>query len=247
MQYPNCPEKYQQNSLLNPKDFVRYANYPSKMPQKILITFDPDCLKYFLNRYPNTTEIRLHEDLIIHHYQTIGFVRLPGIGGPFIAAAVEEMIALGAASFITVGTAGGLKKEGVFVCQKALREEGTSYHYLPAERYVEADEHLSTALAASLTRLGISYAWGTTWTTDAPYRETPVEVQTFAREGVDTVEMECASLFAVAKFRRVAAASVVVVGDVLSESWTPMFRNAAIQTTLPRLIDAAVNCLMELP
>jgi uridine phosphorylase len=247
MSYPNCPDKYNQKGLIDPKEFVHYAKYPTRIPNHILIAFDTSCLEYFLSMYEVSTKIVMHSDLVIHQHRNMGFVRLPGIGGPNLVAAAEEMIALGSQSFITVGTAGGLYKEGVYLCQKALRDEGTSYHYLPAERYVYADSNLMSKLGSSLEKVGISYTLGTTWTTDAPYRETQVEVKNYADKKVDTVEMECASLFAVAKYRKVAAASALVVGDILAETWTPMFQMASIQSTLQRMVDAGVDCLVEKP
>jgi uridine phosphorylase len=245
--YPIYQDKYSQEGLIDPKEFVHYAKYPPGIPPQILIAFDTSCLEYFLRKYEVSTTITMHSDLVIHQHRNMGFVRLPGIGGPNLVAAVEEMIALGSQSFITVGTAGGLFKEGVYLCQKALRDEGTSYHYLPAERYVYADSNLMSKLGSSLEKVGIPYTPGTTWTTDAPYRETQIEVKSYADEKVDTVEMECASLFAVAKYRKVAAASALVVGDILAETWTPIFQMESIQSTLQRLVAAGVDCLVEKP
>ena len=75
-----------------------------------------------------------------------------------------------------------------------------------------------------LTERGAAFRRGATWTIDTPYRETVEEVRHYRREGVLTVEMEAAALFAVAAVRGVEAASVFVLSDLLGETeWTPEF------------------------
>ena len=245
MNLPIYKDKYTHKGLIDSATFVSYSDYPDEIPENILIAFEPVCLEHFQGNYSITGKIELRTDLIIYQHKNMGFVRLSGIGGPNLVAAVEEMIILGAKSFITVGTAGGLKKEGVYVIHQALRDEGTSYHYLPPERYTKPDPGLMAKLFLSLNYLEIPCSYGITWTTDAPFRETLAEVENYAKENIDTVEMECASLFAVAKSRNVAAASVVVVGDVLSETWTPKFNDITIKKMLCRLVDAGVDCLVK--
>lgn len=242
--YPNCPDKYNLKGIIDPEVFVRYAGYPTKIPQHILITFDMRCLDYFKENFKPSDPIQLHPDLIIYPHKTVGFIRLPGIGGPNLVAAVEELAALGADTFLIVGTAGGLDKEGVFICERALRDEGVSYHYLPPTRYVYANSQLCNALSSQLKKQQIPFRLGTTWTIDAPYRETILEAKLYAACKIDTVEMECASLYATAKYRNLSAAGVVVVGDILSETWTSNFNDTVVQKKLCQLVNAAVHCLL---
>lgn len=144
----------------------------------------------------------------------------PGIGGPLAAGLLEEAIAYGCRKFIVCGGCGVLEKGlGVghlVVVSAALRDEGTSYHYLPAGREITAHPQGVAALEAALTRQGIPYRVGKTWTTDAPYRETREKIVRRLREGCMTVEMEAASLMAVAQFRQVVLGQVVYGGDDLS-------------------------------
>src|SRR5690606_36671973 len=94
--------------------------------------------------------------------------------------------------------------------------EDASQHYLPAAKTVQADSRLAAQLAAALAAAGAPARTGTTWTTDATFRETDVEVAHYAGEGVLTVEMETAALFAVAQVRGAQAASLFVAGDNLA-------------------------------
>ena len=106
------------------------------------------------------------------------------------------------------------------VVSSAVRDEGTSYHYLPASREVELDPRARQVLQDVLDERGAPYVVGKTWTTDAPYRETPRKIAMRRDEGCLTVEMEASALAAVAAFRGVPLAQVVYCGDDLAgEAW----------------------------
>jgi uridine phosphorylase len=98
----------------------------------------------------------------------------------------------------------------------AVRDEGVSYHYLPAAREIEANKTAVEALVRELDKRGVPYRVGKTWTTDAPYRETPNKIARRREEGCLTVEMEAAGMMAVAKFRDVVFGQVLYGGDDLS-------------------------------
>jgi uridine phosphorylase len=144
----------------------------------------------------------------------------PGIGGPLAAALLEEAIAYGCRKFIVCGGCGVLEKGldvgHLVVVSAALRDEGVSYHYLPAGREVTANPQGMAALETALTHQGVPYWVGKTWTTDAPYRETRGKIARRLSEGCITVEMEAASLMAVAEFRQVVLGQVLYGGDDLS-------------------------------
>lgn len=100
----------------------------------------------------------------------------PGVGAPLAAGFLEELIALGGRAFIAVGGAGALVPEltlgHVIVPTAAIRDEGTSYHYLPASREVEPTPRALEAILATLTEREVPFVTGKTWTTDAIFRET---------------------------------------------------------------------------
>ena len=85
---------------------------------------------------------------------------------------------------------------------RALRDEGTSYHYLPASEYSEADPHLTALARGALSAAGMPVSVGASWTTDAPFRETEEAIEAALRAGILAVEMEAAALYAFAKARQ---------------------------------------------
>ena len=148
----------------------------------------------------------------------------PGVGGPIAAGLLEWTIALGCRTFIACGGAGVLDRAisvgHLIVPTAAVRDEGTSYHYLPPGRDVAANPAGVAAIEATLQAHHVPYLLGKTWTTDAPYRETTGKVQLRKSEGCLAVEMEAASFFAVAQFRGVTLAQILYGGDdVSSEEW----------------------------
>jgi uridine phosphorylase len=148
----------------------------------------------------------------------------PGVGAPLAAAFLEEMIALGCRKFIACGSAGVLNADlavgHVVIPTSAVRDEGTSYHYLPPGREVACSAAGVEAIRATLEHHHLPYVMGKTWTTDAIYRETPAKVALRRAEGCLTVEMEAAAFFAVAQFRGVTFAQILYSGDTLGgDEW----------------------------
>jgi uridine phosphorylase len=148
----------------------------------------------------------------------------PGVGAPLAAGYLEEMIAMGASKFIACGGAGVLDREialgHAVILTSAVRDEGTSYHYLPPGREVASDPAATEALVQACQRRELPYNLGKSWTTDAPYRETPARRELRFDEGCSVVEMEAAAFFAVAQFRGVQFGQVVYGGDlVVPEGW----------------------------
>jgi len=173
----------------------------------------------------------------------VGLVRFPP-GAPIAAAMLEEAIACGGRCFFIIGMAGTLQDLpiGSFVIPTgALREEGTSYHYLPPEVGVHPSERLVQALEGACAAQGIEPTQGLNWTTDAPYRELVSKVERYRRGGVLTVEMEAAALFAVAKVRQVEVALLLVVSDRLGERWEPAFFAKEVEQSLRRAARIALE------
>jgi uridine phosphorylase len=144
----------------------------------------------------------------------------PGVGAPIAAIRLEAAIALGCRRFVSCGGAGALVPElalgHVVVPISAVRDEGTSYHYLPPGREVMANQEALRSVEALLRETDIPFVLGKTWTTDGAYRETPGRVSRRRAEGCLVVEMEAAALFAVAEFRRVPFVSLLYAGDSLA-------------------------------
>jgi uridine phosphorylase len=151
------------------------------------------------------------------------------IGAPSTVATLEVAIALGVRTILFFGICGSLQPElrigDLVLVEEALREEGTSYHYLPPEEPAVAAPGPLAAAARLLEAGGQPHRRGLIWTTDAPYRETRTKVSRLAAAGVLGVEMETSAVYALAQFRGVEALSLQVVSDQLvGERWTGITR-----------------------
>jgi len=143
----------------------------------------------------------------------------PGIGAPLAAAFMEELIAVGVTKYIVCGGCGVLDRKidpgYPVILTAAVRDEGTSYHYIPPSREVKSHPRSVEVLEEACREEGVEYRLGKTWTTDAFYRETPGKRNSRLEEGCDVVEMEAAAFFAVAQFREIKLGQIVYGGDLV--------------------------------
>jgi uridine phosphorylase len=158
-----------------------------------------------------------------HRGERVGFFQ-PGVGAPLAALFLEEAIDYGCRALVACGGAGALDADLALghpvVVSAAVRDEGTSYHYLAPSRLVEAAPGAVSVIEGVLARSGVPFTTGTTWSTDGIYRETRAKVSLRRAEGCITVEMEAAALLAVARFRDVVLGQLLYAGDSLAgDSW----------------------------
>ena len=238
--------------LVDPKVFLQYLNN-GEMPdisftKNVIFLYDNSLLRKLKRKFKVekirgfTSKCYLIEDSVLICF---GF----GIGSPAAVAAMEELIAAGANRFISFGTAGGMSPGSqlgdIVVCTSALIDEGTSHHYIPEEKYTFPHIELTNELYKFIKQQFNTTTKGSSWTTDAPFRETYETLAYYQKEGINTVEMEASSLFTVGQFRNVEVASLFVIGDLLtSEGWQPGFRKKKVKTTCSQVLENIVKfCL----
>lgn len=171
-----------------------------------------------------------------------------GVGASLCATFMDELIALGCRKFIACGGCGVLDEQvglgQAVIPVSAVRDEGTSYHYLPPAREVTCSPDAIAALRSTLEHHAVPYILGKTWTTDAPYRETPQKVALRRSEGCLTVEMETAAFCAVAQFRGVTFGQLLYGGDDLTgENWDGRHWQTLSSTREKLFWLAAESCL----
>jgi uridine phosphorylase len=176
--------------------------------------------------------------------------RVPGFGAPTAVMTLEELAAFGVRRFVNLGAAGGLQQDmsvgDIVVCERAIRDEGTSLHYLPEAKYSGACPDLTERLCEVIGRKSIPYRKGTSWTIDAPYRETVEKVNRHCSDGVATVEMEASALFAVGAYRGVSVSSVFAISDILSAgAWNQGYHSEEKLEALKDIYDAALESIAE--
>lgn len=212
--------------LITPRGFTADAN----MPTAVVICFFAEVIEELARR--RDTELvgvlsaahGQHPVYSIAHGSSRVAVFHPGVGAPIAAGFLEEVIAAGGRSFIAVGGAGALLPDLVLghpvVVQSAVRDEGTSYHYAPPGRIIDADPIAVVAIQKTLDAVGADYLTGRTWTTDAFYREPRTRISRRVDEGCLAVEMEAAAFIAVARFRGVRLGQLLYAGDsVAGAEW----------------------------
>ena len=171
-----------------------------------------------------------------------------GMGAPLAAYLLEKMIALGGRKFIACGGAGVLDQTivmgHILVPTAAIRDEGTSYHYLPPGREIEPTPAALAAIETTLKRRKVEYLLTKTWTTDGIFRETKGKLALRKAEGCLAVDMEAAAMFAVAHFRQVEFGQILYSGDTIDgEQWEhrDWYANWSVRELLVDL--AAEACL----
>ncbi len=132
---------------------------------------------------------------------------------------LDWLIGYGVKKVISAGSCGALVDlpENMFlVPTRALRDEGTSYHYLPPSRYVEMNPNVLQAIERAMNRRNLNYVECTAWTTDGFYRETKEMIEYRKEEGCSVVEMECSALAACAEFRGIEFGQILFTADTLA-------------------------------
>ena len=163
-------------------------------------------------------------------------------------AILEDLIAFGMKKLVLFGTCGVLdediKETSIIVPHTAIRDEGTSYHYLPASDEIEVNVGLRDFLLSFLTKNKISHSTGKVWTTDGIYRETAAKLRTRKDAGAICVDMECAAVAALAVFREISVCHFFYAADHLSEEAWDM-RNLANHADLDEK-DKVANLAIQL-
>ena len=196
-----------------------------KLPEKCFFAFLGDVV----HTYAKAHDARVVETLITVSYditiyvlhensEDICLVQSP-LGAPASTQVLDTLISCGCKKIIAAGSCGVLADlaENVFIVpDRALRAEGTSYHYLPASRYIELDEEPIHVIEETFRKQNLPFVTCTTWTTDGYFRETKDMVTYRLEEGCWVVEMECAALAACARKRGARFGQFLFTADSLA-------------------------------
>jgi uridine phosphorylase len=214
------------------------------LPQRAVVVFTPADLSALVRR-SRATPVAAWQPFRRFYGTADGGAVLARsqIGGPALAALVEELAAFGVTEICMWGYCGGIGEAArpgdIILATAAVREDGVSSHYLEGN-----DASIASPWAddwrASAQDAG--FLAGTVWTTDAIYRETAGKVARYAQEGVLGVDMETASLYAVCSHKRLRAAAFLVVSDLVRpDAWQSGFGSEELKTGARRLSDFIVR------
>ncbi|WP_300008302.1 nucleoside phosphorylase [Pseudonocardia sp.] len=215
MDYPLLVGKdYPASSRFEPANLLREARRQRglpevRVPEVCLLDPDGDIVRFL----SGTGRGRRHPGWACYHTDmwtadldgvALGVVGM-AVGAPFAVLVAEQLAVSGAELVVSITSAGQLAplpRTPCFVLiERALRDEGTSAHYLPPARWGRLDDRLRARLEGAFGELGEPVLAGASWTTDAPYRETATAIDAAQAAGVVCVEMEAAALYAYAQAR----------------------------------------------
>jgi uridine phosphorylase len=203
---PASPSVFQHAALL--REARRQKRLPTvDVPPLCILDPDGDIVRRLrqtgqAQRFPNWPCYHTALDTFALAGQTVGIVGC-AVGAPFAVLIAEELFASGCQLLVSITSAGQITPAGptpyFVIIDRALRDEGTSYHYAAPSEYSHADPELVAMAAAAFKSKGLSVAVGASWTTDAPFRETAEAIAAARTRGVLAVEMEAAALYAFAQ------------------------------------------------
>lgn len=255
MSFPNYAGKYQCRPILTAQDIVNYRRNLGRLAdvpnlQGVLLCLERGLPRRLRWQIPIREAGKMNGDLyaVKKTKDRVAVMANFGGGSPMVVSLAEEFIAMGAKRLVLMTGGGSLQPDlnagDIVVCRQAVRDEGVSYHYLAPDKYVQADLQLGERLANAIQARGRPCTFGATWTTDAGFMETIEEVRQYQAEGVKTVEMESAGLFALGQARSVPVVSAVVVMDSLADlRWQAPEKVDAIQRSMEIVYAAAIEVL----
>jgi uridine phosphorylase len=214
-------------SVFTPENLLREARrqkkiHPGHIPKVCLLDPDGDLVQHL----KDTGQAQLNPHWACYHtclhdfqYEEIEFgIVGTAVGASFAVLVAEELFASGCELLISITSAGQITPVAAppyfFVIEKALRDEGTSYHYLPPSQYSKIDPQLNAILKTVFQPFPKSVFFGASWTTDAPFRETEACIAYSRAESILGVEMEAAGLYA---FSRARSKPVICLAQITNQ------------------------------
>lgn len=205
----NAPSAFSPEALVNAVRAHKHLE-PQAIPQVCVLEFDGDLTDWLVSTgaaKPCQSWACFHTTMFSLDVGGVSYGIVPRtIGGPYAVLVAEQMAISGARIVLGLTSAGRVSSAmpvpGLVAVTKAVRDEGTSYHYLPPAETIDAPLEVVRLLELELRKLSLPVLTGTVWTTDAPYRETESQLAGHAGTGVLAVEMQAASLFAFSEARR---------------------------------------------
>ncbi|EJN58574.1 nucleoside phosphorylase [Halogranum rubrum] len=246
MPVPNLREKLDHPSVTTPGAAIDYRGKTDldPAPETVVLSYQRAIAEHVRETLDTTRQPHTVGSAELHALDdTDGRVAVAegfGIGAPVTALVMEGLVAHGTERFVVVGHVGSLQPDvrlgSAIVADGAVRDEGTSYHYLADDTPARATPAVRDQLVDAAESAGETVFVGPTWTTDALYRETAVEIEHYRDEGVLAVDMEAAAVFAIAQFHGVEAGALFTVSDHLTtDGWEAHFDDTAEH--LVRLLD----------
>lgn len=206
---------YNEQSIFLPENLLRESRRQNKIPDcnipKIcLLDPDGDLVDYLLKSNAATKNecwACYHSSLYTFYLEGIEIGIIPCVVGASYAVLVAEQLFVSGCQLLISVTSAGIIKQPDNTKQFALittsiRDEGTSYHYLPSGQPSVLNKEIENVLDGLEQKNSCPFFAASSWTTDAPYRETPTSIEVMKQQNITCVEMEAAALYALAECKQ---------------------------------------------
>lgn len=241
--------------ILRPEHTI--AKTYGEFPETVVCEFSKKTIEEVAKRYngkPIGRLVSVGGDTVIYEIAyngtKIGLCQVM-IGASACVSNMEELIALGAKQIFVCGECGvldgSIEDAHLIIPTAALRDEGTSYHYLPASDEIELDPRGIKVIEEVFRAHGLAYTKGKIWTTDAPYRETRRKMGDRKSRGCIAVDMECAALAAAARLRKIKFSQFVYACDNLdAEEWQQRGLTVRPISQKAMIFELAMECAVKI-
>lgn len=196
----------------------------NRLPKVCVMTFFGEIIEHFLQTHKGEIKSEYESEMrpfpvYVFEYNGVEICMIQAVvGSASIAMMTDFLIGYGVEVIIACGSCGVLDNipaGDVIIPVAALRDEGASYHYLPPSREIVLDRDIISVIKDTLLENNAPFIECKTWTTDAFFRETPDMIKYRKEEGCQVVEMECATITAVSRFRGARFGQLLYSGDIL--------------------------------
>lgn len=251
MTFPIFPDKYKSDGTTSAIDILLNSNKVDSLsklppaPKSCILCPSDFPVKYLTKTHKLKEGPRIIKPIYILNEDISVFTGFIGFGSPMWIWALEQLIAYGIKQFIFIGFFGkvnpSIKPHKLIIVEKALRDEGTSYHYAPPSKWAYPDEELTNRLLSHKDTVASSL-----WTTDAMFKQTKPEI-TYANEnGIAGFDSETSALFSVAKARGCRIASIQIESDsFINNTWKTVYDAPDFNINFTKAINLAVNILSK--
>lgn len=176
---------------------------------------------------------------------------LSRVGAPAVSMQMEEIFVMGLRKLIVMGSCGALDSRIEFgtliIPTSGIRDEGTSYHYLPKQEEIKTEPEVVKAITEILAEKNYKHVCGKTWTTDGLFRETKKKLEIRKQQGCIVVDMEYTAMQAVAKFRGITFGQILYTEDNLDgEFWEERGYLPKYKEKVDALLDLPFECVVKI-
>lgn len=220
-------DEFDENSaaIIEPRDMIAPVE---NFPEIVLACFSGQVMNDFLSQHSSEIIAELVNingstpvfEILFNNLRVA--LTIAPLGSASCVDHLEEVVALGAKKVIIFGTCGvldnAIKHSQFVIPTSAVRDEGTSYHYMPVSDEVFLPALYRDKLESILTTAKVPYQIGKTWTTDAFYRETKAKLARRKAQGCQFVDMECSAVLAWAQFRDIEIYPFFYTADDLDQA-----------------------------